>query len=331
MGQQAANVLTDSIRSPPRDGRTLPDVPTPVESLTENLRVDKLRNFVPNVFLYPLHALPLKSTIVSFLHNPKSGGTSVKDCMLSLGKAMNKNEPVVVATSTVAEVRENLLNHMTSPSDYYMGDAVLGICDYVEGRPCSYFTMVREPYERMVSHYYFCKGGGPSWPQCDNSLEEFALSLCSVFFRQLTVRVFCAATGTYNNTYQCERKISSIDHFQRDPAERAAILNYFLENLDKIFTVIGLTEEFETSLKIFEKTYGDPFHTVCNEMHSNSGSYENGTDIEAIRGDKRRINMEAKDRLMKNPEIQQCLYEDVQLYSKLYDIYQTQKRVMNIQ
>ncbi|KAJ8030647.1 hypothetical protein HOLleu_27117 [Holothuria leucospilota] len=296
-----------------------------------NFPIVHLRNYLPNAYLYPQLAKPYNTSVLTFLHNPKSGGTSVRDCMLGLYRAMEKDRPVVVATNTVSGEKEKLLNHVTQTNDYYMGDAALGICDTFEDRPCSYFTVVREPYERMVSHYYFCKSGGPGWPPCDNTLEEFTMSLCSLFFRQLTVQVFCKEDNQNpSSPWKCDRMPVSIDHLPEDQQQRAAILDYFLANVDKMFAVIGLTEEFETSLKLFENTFGEPFYGLCNEKHSNAGSYKNVTDTDDTKADRERITAEAKERLMNNEQIRQCLHEDVQLYNKMYEIFQKQKQYSNI-
>ncbi|KAJ8030428.1 hypothetical protein HOLleu_26859 [Holothuria leucospilota] len=297
---------------------------------TFDLPIPNLSNFLPNAYLYPQQGNPYSTSVLAFLHNPKSGGTSLRDCTLQLYPVTHKHKPIVVATQTVTEEKEKLLNRVTPTNDYYMGDAVLGICDsFWDSRPCSYFTLIREPYERAVSHYYFCKSGGPGFPPCNNTLEEFTMTLCSLFFRQMTGRVFCEENNrNESSSWRCKGQPITIDHILVEPQQRAAVLDYFLANIDKIFTVIGLTEEFETSLKLFENTFGEPFYRLCNKMHSNKGSYKNDTDRDDRKDNEEKIT--AKKRLMKNDQIRKCLHEDIQLYNKMYEIFQKQKRSISI-
>ncbi|KAJ8041768.1 hypothetical protein HOLleu_12673 [Holothuria leucospilota] len=289
-----------------------------------------LNNYLPNAYLYRHLAKPYNTSILTFVHNPKSGGSSLKQCMLGLYRAMNKNKPVVVAMDTVGEEMEKLLNHVTPPNDYYMGDAALGICDSVDDRPCSYFTVVREPFERAISHYYFCKNGGDGCPPSVTTLEEFTMSSCSLFFRQLTSRVLCKEDKQNTSLpWKCDRIPISIDHLSPNQQEREMLLKYFLENVDKIFAVIGLTEEFETSLKLLEDTFGEPFHELCHKKHANAGSYKKVGDKDVTEAVRERIISEAKEMLMKNEQISQCMHEDVQLYNKMYEIFQKQKQFID--
>ena len=51
------------------------------------------------------------------------------------------------------------------------------------------------------------------------------------------------------------------DHnsLRADATQRSALLNYFIDNLEDRFAVIGVTEEFDISLQAFEKVYQLPF------------------------------------------------------------------------
>ncbi|XP_071839050.1 uncharacterized protein [Apostichopus japonicus] len=311
------NTYDDNSEAPELEPPSM-DIPMPL-----------LHKFLPNAYLYPNSSAPYRESILAFLHNPKSAGTSMKNCLLSITTELNKPTPTVLAVDTAHDVKVSRLNGFTAPSEYFMGEAVMGICDFVEDRPCSYFTVMREPYERIVSHYYFCKGGGEGWPPCDNTLEEFTLSLCSLFFRQMTMHLPCERESNETNSpWLCKDHVVTIDHFKTIEKEREATLQYVLSNIDKIFAVIGLTEEFETSLKLFENIFGEPFE-MCQSEHSNSGLYMDGDDIQDKKGDRDRIQREAKESLMQNEEIQKCLHEDVMIYERVKEIFDEQKKILN--
>ncbi|KAJ8030646.1 hypothetical protein HOLleu_27116 [Holothuria leucospilota] len=288
----------------------------------------KLKNYVPNAFAYPVTYSSIRNPILSFFHSPKSGGLTVRDCMLRLYRKLKKDEPVMAAFFTVSETQEKLLNNVSKVSDYYMGDSAMGICDHVGDRPCSYFTMWREPYERIISQYFWCRvGRGGQTPSCNTTLEKYTLVSCSLLFRQLTARVLChqkrSVNGQFNVSWKCDPKPTTIDHLKKSRKEREVVLTYFLENLDKMFTVIGLKEEFNTSLKLFETTYREPFYEACHSMHSNEGFYVDGRENKAKN---KKLVQESKQRLMANEEIRQCLYEDVKLYEKAKEIFAMQTK-----
>lgn len=287
----------------------------------------QLRNFIPNAYIYPNTTSSYRRSILAFLHSPKSGGLSVRDCLLKLYHIAKKDRPLVVAFSTVSEVQENLLNNISSPNDYYMGDSVMGICDHVTNRDCSYFTMMRDPYDRAISHYLFCQSGrGGQTPSCNTTLIQYTLSQCSLYFRQMTSRMLCSHsngdTQSGSQTWICDSKPTSIDHLHLNREKREQVLHYFLDNLDKIFTVIGLTEEFETSLRMFQKIYEEPFEMICRGNHANAGSY--------LEGNKDDIQEEYRKQLMANDDITRCLHEDIKLYEKATEIFQIQARSLSL-
>lgn len=297
-----------------------------------NLPLPILQNYLPNAYISPNAITTYKKSVLAFLHNPKSGGTSIKRCIATLQKLKNESSPVVMATNTASKITEDLLNNVSKPSHYFMGESVIGVCDRVGGKPCAYFTMIREPYERTISHYYFCRGGGPSWPPCNNTLEEFTLSLCSVLFRQLTLRVLCNQSRQgHVLSWQCDNRPMTIDYFPFDRAQRRPALEFILQNLENIFAVVGILEEFETSLKLFEYTFGEPFYQKCRSEHSNSGNYViNGAKSHQRRSSTREmIRDEEKRKLMQNPDIRRCLDEDVQIYKKIKEIFKQQEIIYN--
>ncbi|XP_071838644.1 uncharacterized protein [Apostichopus japonicus] len=287
-------------------------------------------NHLPNAYLYPTNDTTYKDSVVGYVHSPKSGGTTIKECMISM-LAEQKTVPVLMYFKSAAGIRQNLLNQVSTLEKYYMGDSTLGICDYATPQPCTYFTVLREPYDRVISHYYFCKDGGESYPPCNTTLEEFVLNSCSLFFRQTTVRFnclydqsneACSTNSTCSLPWHCNATEVHVDNLEITENQRQAILDYVIGHLDKMFGVIGILEEFETSMKLFQDTFGLPFNDQCSETHHNAGLYtyrerENRTRNKEIE--------KSKQRLKGNRDVRRCLREDEKIYEKATEIFKLQK------
>lgn len=301
-------------------------------ALMKRLPFPYFHNYLPNAYVYPSNVSSREKPVLAFVHNPKSGGTTVKNCML---KIFQPNPPVVLSFKTAYTIRENLLNSDVHLDDYYMGDSALGICDYETSRPCSYFTMMREPYDRVVSHYYFCKDGGQSYPPCDNSLEDFVLDSCSLFFRQTTVRFNCKEYFDHYcddklmcpQSWHCNATEVHVDNMDITQHERETILQYVIQNLDKMFTVIGLMEEFDTSLELYQDALGGNFHEFCQGMYANKGSYFHRENEGGGKTLSREDEVEAaKRRLRSNENVRRCLSDDEKIYEKAKELFEIQKK-----
>ncbi|XP_071854338.1 uncharacterized protein [Apostichopus japonicus] len=283
--------------------------------------------YLPNIYLHPGQGRLHTHAIGAFLHNPKSGGTTIKECMKKISKTQHKNKPILLSSDKVIQVVTNLKNGVAEVNDHYMGDMALGICDFVGERPCAYFTVLRDPFERSVSHYYFCKEGGEAIHSCNGSLEEFTLSVCSSFYLQMTCRLLCERgnQGDEENTdWQCKRvRVAGTKQFSNETNQSA--LQYILGNLDKLFAVVGITEDFKTTLQLFEDTFGKPFYKTCYDFHNNAGRYINGgNNITARR--KNKIRESEIKRLRGNEKVRQCLHEDTVIYEKVKEIFEIQKQ-----
>lgn len=285
-------------------------------------------NYLPNAYIHPSNHSVFKNSVLVFVHNPKSGGSTIKVCMTRL----LHQKPVLIFSKTRDTIREDLLNGDAALEPYYMGDSTLGICDYgQQPRPCSYFTMLREPYERAVSLYYFCQDGGNGCSQSNKSLEEFVLRTCSTFFHQLTVSFSCRESKDRNcrisqvcQKWRCNSTFAR-SNIPRDQMD--TLLQYVIDHLDRIFAVIGLLNEYDLSLELFEDTFGLKFANTCRTLHHNKGSYlyreDASSDDEKL---SQNILIEtAVKRLRKNEAIRKCLRADETIYQRAKEIFEIQK------
>ncbi|KAJ8041373.1 hypothetical protein HOLleu_12173 [Holothuria leucospilota] len=287
-------------------------------------------NALPNPYVTGRNITDYSKSIMAFMHNPKSGGTTLKDCILTLTQELHQRRPILLAgNDSRVEIQENILNGIINPEKYnfIMGGASLGICESFSSRKCSYFTILREPYDRMISHYFFCKDGGKSGAPCANkSIEEFTLRVGSLFFSQLAVTVTCHCDNNCDNIskqpWQC---VSDHSSYYKNIEYKDEFLQFLIQHLDSYFAVIGLTEEYDTTLTILQSTFGVPFHNLCSGFQRNAGKY--GSKGKASSEERK---LEAKKRMLASEAVRRTLYPDVMLYERAKQIFQMQKEKLHL-
>ncbi|PIK47778.1 hypothetical protein BSL78_15357 [Apostichopus japonicus] len=120
-------------------------------------------NNLPNYFMYSSKRPQFQSTVINFMHVPKSGGTTMKECMNMVASNLVRDEPFLLHTEGRIQVTQDILNgdfRILNSTSLFMGDYSFGFCDLIHGiigdKKCSTFVILREPYDRMVSNYYYC-------------------------------------------------------------------------------------------------------------------------------------------------------------------------------
>ncbi|KAJ8049190.1 hypothetical protein HOLleu_01815 [Holothuria leucospilota] len=210
------------------------------------------------------------------------------------------------------------------------GHGSLGLCDFIKekitDRKCSVFTVFRDPYDRLVSHYFFNRqvekrkaSGDQSDLTLNKSIKEWIKGSGSVVWR------------AFSNEWKFEKmnhgkeKCKELQHFVTREERWPSIDDHLVDianNLDKHLSFIGLTEDLQTTYQMLEEVYGLPFVEVCSDMHVLQGSYEltNATEQRALK-------MSAKREIMEDPEIQRLIQFEVLMYEKAKEIFEAQKKV----
>lgn len=288
---------------------------------------------VPNVYLTDIPVTQYRDPLPAFLHNPKSGGTTIKKCLVTMAENENLTISPFLWKETRTQFEEDLLNgaYEGTRFDLVAGDVSLGTCARMPThRTCAYYTVVREPYDRAVSQYFFCKGGGETANSCTNkTIEEYVLNVGSLFFRQLTYQTTC-----YNIMSSSKLEAASNDHGWRckknlhssSEKEKDRLIAYLLKKMDSIFAVIGITERYEESLELFQDAFNLSFHDTCSGFRFNVGPSINSTRRRRTETDENlhRIKEEAKRSLMINAKIRKSLRPDILLYRKAKEIFEKQ-------
>ncbi|XP_038052219.1 uncharacterized protein LOC119724957 [Patiria miniata] len=324
----------------------------------------KRENYASNYFLTvnntPTKAnsssTPTDSALV-FLHHNKAAGTTAKECLRQVVKATDRELGHVLSN----EGRLNLMSNFRKLRrrgkripDTFFGGYAFGVCDELH-RPCSYFTVLRDPYKRTLSSHSYCQKARTD-QLCTAlraekvSLREWALHQGSFFFRQLVFHPeFCSDQTKWipfvdlvgephefdgPETLEgatCWFRQKLIMSLTLNRTQHDAVLQYCLDNLERWFKVIMLVDEFDLSLAMMEHAYKLPFHELCSGSRVNIGSYDkqrNATD--SLR--RNSANSSIPDTVLNqlreleaDPEVRDALRADVMIYRKGVEIFEKQK------
>lgn len=122
-------------------------------------------------------------------------------------------------------------------ADLLYGHALFGLHRHLD-RPCRYFTLLRDPVQRVVSHYYYHKRRYPDSTLAARNLKTFLQSDHPVAQSNRQVRFL---SGT-------------------DPVQSPnASLRIAKDHLTNDVTVFGLTNRFDASLLLFRTCLDWPY------------------------------------------------------------------------
>lgn len=175
--------------------------------------------------------------IIFFVHIPKTGGTSISNMIkLRLGNA--------------AEWRVNREGMATDPDKaWYMGHFPYGVHTEFPARKAVYMTILRDPIERLWSHYWSVLR------HPNHYLYELAASLGPMQY-------VGDRSISYENDNTQTRMICGRGYWQDYDPVTAADFELARRNLDR-FAVVGLSERLEETATLIYDVMGwepDPLH-----------------------------------------------------------------------
>ena len=184
-----------------------------------------------------------------FLHLPKNGGTTFHSI---LNRMYLPKETFTIKTvippKTNLEVFLNMEEKERKKIKLLKGHAPFGLHKYMNGG-ANYVTFLRKPEERIVSFYYYVLR------KANNKLFE-TISSNNMSLYDFVTRV---KSSDVNN---CQvRFISGINDKEEFMLEKA------LENIEKHFSFVGLTEKYNESLMLLKKKYDwpMPYYEIRNK------------------------------------------------------------------
>lgn len=192
---------------------------------------------------------PRSSPTVIFLHIGKTAGTTLRKILY---RNFEKDEVVLVKNGNESPAR---LRREETPAIFaaipemeraraklVLGHIIFGLHDLVP-QPSTYITLVRRPTSLVVSQYHWVRRDPTHWlharvVEADMSLEEYVEGGISLESDNSQTRAIAGDTTTPFG--ECTGELL-------DTAKR---------NVDRHFSVVGLTERFDESLLLLRHAFG---------------------------------------------------------------------------
>jgi hypothetical protein len=189
--------------------------------------------------------------LIIFLHVPKTAGSTLRHI---IEREHDPTRLLHLYDSDFAEELAAIPQTRMARLRVVMGHFYFGAHTFLS-QPSAYITFLRDPIDRVISEYYFVRRS-PAHHFHDSarriSLEEF-VKYCSDNnqTRQLAGRCGVPSLGT----------------------DSSEMLNTAKKNLAEYFSVVGVTEEFDSSLILISRLMGwrHPFYVRKNVTRHHPG------------------------------------------------------------
>ena len=189
--------------------------------------------------------------VILYLHIPKAAGTTLGTILMQ--KFRRRGVLTIQDAKTAVEDLARLPDAKREKLQFIKGHFAYGLHEGL-GRPFEYITMLREPVDRVVSHYYYVLRNPAHYLHArvtskKMSLKDYALGGLTKEVDNGQVRLIAG-------------------EFYRDPCGQCSreLLEKAKENLRNHFAVVGLAERFDETLLVLGERYGwkDMFYTRQN-------------------------------------------------------------------
>lgn len=177
-----------------------------------------------------------QKSLIVFLHIPKTAGTSLSHLLRKKFQADS-----ITQIYTPSDCARPLADHaaeMNDSVDCVSGHINFGIHQYLD-RDCIYFSMVRDPVSRVLSHYHFTRSKDAKTHPLGEAVEfaqnhtiiEYLERFPAISFEQISV---LSGTRSFDRT----------------------ALNEAKDNVSSGKIIVGLTEDFFLSTEIIFQDLG---------------------------------------------------------------------------
>jgi len=194
-------------------------------------------------------------TIV-FVHVPKTAGSTLQSIIYHL------YEPNQILRGYAAQTESHLeqqFKAFTSEQqlaiEVVFGHFPYGVCTWLTSQPCTYITILRNPVDRIISHYYFVRRAPGNYlyktvMSQNMNLKEYVASGISREMDNGQTRMLCGPAATNIPFGECNTDM----------------LHEAKRNLCDQFAVVGLTEDFDRSVILMKQMFGWkwPFYVAKN-------------------------------------------------------------------
>jgi len=186
-----------------------------------------------------------------FLHIPKAGGTTLHHI---LDRRFKKSEQYMYSTlypKKSMEIIKNMSANKYNNIKLFKGHFVYGFHEWFNIDNPKYFTIMRNPIDRVMSHYlysarkknhYLYEKRTPTYI----TLYEYVKELCPEARNGMTKQI----SGVYVNDNFGYGK--NVNHCE----DQEELYELALNNIKKSFVMVGITEEFDKSLLLMKQLLG---------------------------------------------------------------------------
>ncbi|XP_046547417.1 uncharacterized protein LOC124257414 [Haliotis rubra] len=314
-------------------------------------------NTLPNYFLnsgsHTDNFYKYRDANIAFIHYPRAGGYRVIECLreISIKKHIAMSPLMTSKNRLLWERGEDNLEKFRHRLKFHSGRYVFGVCEKVDS-PCSYFLLLREPMQQAISSYEYCKETYED-EICQGfnankmTLREWILNQGSVLFHQLMLNInFCASDRTFNFNFTLpegflfEKKDMPCWMKQKifldklSSTDLSHAVNYIISHLQSWFAVIGLLDDPQGSLEVFEKVYKLPF-TKCKHFdrketlsESHHGSFDNSANS-VYQRQSDIYDENDPYTLSDDVYVRKALSADYRIYKAALKIYHMQKQTLS--
>lgn len=187
---------------------------------------------------------PAKETIF-FLHIPKCAGTTLTEEII---KKRFKPEELIIFYEQGTKVLIDRLKGMSEKEQKKIrcvaGHFAFGIHKYYTARPATYITLLRDPIERVISHYYFVLRNENHY--LHRTVKEKNYTLKEYIENKLTIEL-------NNGQTRIVAGIGWGAEFGKCPP---SMLEQAKENLKNHFNAVGVSERFDDFLQLLNHKFG---------------------------------------------------------------------------
>jgi hypothetical protein len=190
----------------------------------------------------------MNAKTIIYLHIPKTGGRSLQNILL---RRYSGDEAVVDAHNKLDEIAD-WPEERKRNIRYLQGHIMYGAHRMLP-QECSYITTLREPIDRVISHYYFIKRNTSH--ALNRVVREQAIGLEDY----VTSGVCDEVSNDQARLIAGVARDSSVDTDD--------ILKMAKENIDRKFIVAGIVEQFDETLMLLKRRLGlrNIFYGVRNQ------------------------------------------------------------------
>lgn len=181
------------------------------------------------------------SQTLLFVHVPKAAGSTVRE---TLNRTFGARRIFVADSDTAAAISEwqALTPSQRRRTRLIVGHMPVLMHNFVEG-PFRYFTVLRHPVDRLVSHYYFVRSNRNHYlheivHRQRLSLEEYCLSDLTVEFDNDQVRLISGLRSSV--------PINGINQTH---------LRQAIDNIERMFSVVGVQDDIAGFFEEFERSH----------------------------------------------------------------------------